>query len=86
MDTAVVSTFVNSARPRKRFPSVGEMVRLDGRQGLLTVMRVDCEQRVADLAQRTARSHEVLEQNVPFHRIHNVPREISRAIQEFLQS
>jgi hypothetical protein len=62
------------------------MVRVDGRKGLLTVMRVDREEHVADLAQRKARDHEVLEQNVPFHLIRTVSKEASRAIQEFLQS
>jgi len=52
----------------------------------LTVMRVDREEHVADLAQRKARDHEVLEQNVPFHLIRTVSKEASRAIQEFLQS
>ncbi len=49
------------------------------------VTRVDGQQRVADLMQRVG-NVEVREENVPFHLIHTVPRQASRAIQQFLQS
>ena len=61
------------------------MVRMGDRKGLFKVTRVDGHQRVADLTQRVG-NLEVVEENIPFHLIRNIPRDASRAIQEFLHS
>lgn len=85
MEPAVVSVIIKSDRLRKRFPRVGEMVRMEERKGLFRVMRVDLEQRAADLTQRVG-LHESTEANVPFRLIQSVPQNTSRAIAQFLQS
>jgi hypothetical protein len=81
----VKSDIVKSGRLRKRFPKVGEMVRIDDRKGLFLVMRVDLLQRVADLMHRVG-NVDTLETNVPLHTIHTVPRPTSKAIRQFLSS
>ena len=85
MDSAVVTVTIKPDRLRKRFPKVGEMVRMGDHKGLFKVVRVDGHQRLADLLQLVGKV-EVLEQNVPFQLIRTVPRPASRAIQEFLHS
>jgi len=85
LDPAVVSVIIKSDRLRKRFPKIGEMVRMGDRKGLFMVTRVDGQRRVADLMQRVG-NVEVREENVPYQLIHTVPRQASRAIQQFLQS
>lgn len=85
VEPAIVSVIIKTDRLRKRLPKVGEMVRLMDHKGLFKVIRVDKEQRAADLMQR-ALYQEVLETNVPFNLIRTVPRGASRAIQNFLHS
>ena len=86
VDPASVSTVVKPLRlNKKRFPRVGEMVRIEDRKGLFLVRRVDRHQCVVDLMQR-ARDQERLEQNVPLTLVRSVPKPASRVIQEFLRS
>jgi hypothetical protein len=85
LDSAVVTVAIKPVRLRKRFPKVGEMVRMGDRRGLFKVTRVDGQQHVADLVQRVGQI-EAVEENVPFQLIRTVPRPASRAIQEFLHS
>ena len=85
MNTAVVSVSVKSDRLPKKFPKMGEMVRMGDRKGLFMVTRVDVHLRVADLVQRVGRI-DVVQENVPFQLIRTVPRQASRAIQQFLHS
>jgi hypothetical protein len=85
VESAVVSVIVKSDRMRKRFPRLGEMVRVVNRAGLFVVARVDREQRVADLKQRVGKV-DVVDANVPFLQIRTVSKEASRAIQEFLST
>lgn len=85
LEPALISVIIKADRRRKRFPTVGEMVRLKNRKGLLMVTRVDEGQQVADLMQRVG-YREQLEKNVPFSRIGPVPRQASRAIHSFLHS
>jgi hypothetical protein len=85
LNTAVVSVSVKSDRLPKKFPKMGEMVRMGDRKGLFMVTRVDVHLRVADLVQRVGRI-DVVQENVPFQLIRTVPRQASRAIQQFLHS
>jgi hypothetical protein len=84
VEPAVVSVFIKSDRLRKRVPRVGEMVRLDGRHGLYVVMRVDRHHKVADLIHKGALRE--FEENVPFSAIQLVGKDLSQAIQQFLNS
>lgn len=84
MEPAVVSVLIKSDRLLRRIPRTGETVRVKGRMGLFVVMRVDGARQIADLMRRTGR-HE-LEENVPLADIHPVSRQVSQAIQEFLDS
>ena len=85
VEPAVVSISVKSQQRRKRFPRLGEMVRVVNRPGLFVVTRVDPRQRVADLKQRVGKV-EVVDTNIPLHQVRTVPREASKAIQEFLST
>ena len=85
MEPAVVSVIIQSDRLRKRFPRVGEMVRMTNRKGLLLVIRLDRQKRVADLMQKIG-DHQELEENVPLKLIQSVPRETARMIEGFLHS
>ena len=85
VEPAIVSVIIKTDRLRKGFPKVGEMVRLKDHKGLFMVMRVDKDQRAADLMQRVV-FREVVETNVPFSLIRSVPRGASRAIHNFLHS
>ena len=83
MDPAVVSVIIKSDRLRKRFPKVGEMVRMTERKGLFLVKRVDRQKLVADLTQGIG-NHVELEENVPIKLIQAVSGETSRLIEHFL--
>ncbi len=73
------------SRRRKRFPYVGEMVRMGDRRGLFLVMRIDPHERVADLKHRVGNRDE-LEQGVSFSRMRAVPSKAAQAIEDFLRS
>lgn len=68
--------------PRK-LPRVGEMVRVNGRNGLFMVTRVDKFKGTAHLKQRAFQS-DLLERGVPFSLIQTLPQQESKAIQHFL--
>lgn len=85
VDPAVISVIIKADRLRKRFPKVGEMVRLKDHKGLFMVTSVDEDQQVADLMHWVV-FREVLERDISFNMIRAVPRGPSRAIQNFLHS
>lgn len=85
MESATTSILVKSNRPPKRFPKIGEMVRVDGRKGLFVVKGVDWVLGTVDLMQRVG-NREVFEAGVPCKVIGMVPRRASRAIRQFLSS
>ena len=85
MELAVGKVINKSHRGRKRFPRVGEMVRMTARNGLFLVTRTDRQLHVADLVHRV-RDQVELKENVPFQFIHTVPNETSRLIKDFLHS
>ena len=85
MESAIGSVVLKSNRPPKRFPKIGEMVRVEERKGLFLVKAVDWTLGTADLMQRVG-SREVFEAGVPCKLIRLVPRRASKAIRQFLSS
>ena len=82
MEPPVVSVIIKSDHLHRRIPRIGELVRLEGRIGLFEIVRVDKENRVADLVHCT-KSHDP-ENDVPFSAMRRISRSISKAIEEFL--
>ena len=86
MDPVAVSTFAKPVNFRKkRFPRVGEMVRIEDRRGLFLVRRVDRRQCLVDLMY-WARNRERLEQNVSLTLVRSVSKLASKTIRDFLRS
>jgi hypothetical protein len=85
LESATVSVLINADRPSKRFPKMGEMVRVEGHKGLFLVKGVDRDHGTADLMRRMG-NREVFEPGVSCQSIRMVSRQASKAIRQFLGS
>jgi len=83
--SAKVSVITGCDSPPELFPEVAEMVRVEGRKGLFTVLGVDPIGATADVSQRVGPCN-VEKEQVELKLIRRVPGQASSAIQEFLSS
>jgi hypothetical protein len=85
VDSEVISSAIKSDGARKRFPRLGEMVRVINRQGLFVVLQVDRERCVAELMKLVGKV-EVVDSGVPLHHIRSLSGDASKAVQAFLNT
>ncbi len=83
MSSAISCIVIKSDRHSSKIPLLGEVVRVEGRNGFFVVMHVDRNRRVAQLMERNGRHRLV---DVPFISVRAFKRNLSQMIRRFLDA